>query len=172
MRSANGDGGAARTVVAGCVAGLSGAAAMAGTARLEQLITRRPSSFVPAHTLAHLLGLPGPDADRVARNLAMHFGTGAAAGVLRAVMAATNLRGPWSSAMHTNLRLSIDQILENATGVGAPPWTWPRDELVIDVVHKAVYAFVTGAIADHLIPAAAGSSARRRGLGARLSRYA
>jgi hypothetical protein len=33
--------------------------------------------------------------------------------------------------MHTNIRLTFDQTLENATGVGAPPWTWPRDELVI-----------------------------------------
>jgi hypothetical protein len=40
--------------------------------------------------------------------------------------------------MHTNLRLSFDQTLENATGVGAPPWTWPRDELLIDLSHKAL----------------------------------
>lgn len=39
---------------------------------------------------------------------------------------------------------------ENATGVGTPPWTWPRDELVIDVAHKVVYALATGAIADRL----------------------
>jgi len=154
---------AGQVVVAGGVAGLSGAAAMATTARLEQLVTRRPSSYVPAHTLAHLLGLSHPDADRVARNLAMHFGTGAMAGVLRAAMAASNLRGPWASAMHANLRLSIDQSLENATGVGAPPWTWPRDELVIDLLHKTIYAVVTGLIADRLVPAAAGSSVRRDG---------
>ena len=141
---------------------------MALTARLEQRFTHRPSSYVPAKTLAHALRLSEPDAESVARNLAMHYGTGAVAGVLRATMAAANLRGPWASGMHTHLRLSIDQLLENATGVGAPPWTWPRDELVIDVTHKAVFAFVTGAVADKLVPAAAGSSARRRGLGLRL----
>lgn len=43
-----------------------------------------------------------------------------------------------------------DQTLENVTGRGAPPWTWPRRELVVDVLHKAVYAFVTGAVADAL----------------------
>src|SRR4051812_34607252 len=150
----------ARVVVGGAGAGVSGAAAMALTARLEQLVTRRPSSYVPAHTLAHVLGLPHPDQDRIGRNLAMHYGTGALAGVLRGVMAAANLRGPWASTMHANLRLTIDQTLENATGVGAPPWTWPRDELVIDLVHKAVYAFATGALADRMIAPAAGSSAR------------
>jgi hypothetical protein len=53
---------AAKVVVAGSLAGVSGAAAMAVTARLEQLLSRRPSSYV-AHTLAHLFGLPNrPDA--------------------------------------------------------------------------------------------------------------
>jgi hypothetical protein len=83
-------------------------------------------------------------------------------------MAAANLRGPWASGMHTNLRLTIDQTLENATGVGAPPWTWPRDELVIDLLHKSVYSFTTGLLADRLIAPADGSSARRAALGARL----
>ena len=44
--------------------------------------------------------------------------------------------------MFMNARLLNDQSLENATGVGAPPWTWPKDEQVIDLLHKGVYAFV------------------------------
>jgi hypothetical protein len=43
-----------------------------------------------------------------------------------------------------NLRLLKDQCLENATCVGAPPWTKPVDEQVVDLSHKAVYAFATG----------------------------
>src|SRR3954451_4761346 len=151
----------ARTVLIGGGSGLAGAAAMALTARGEQLVTHRPSSYVPAHTLAHLLRLSAPDEERVARNLAMYFGTGAVGGLLRGAMAAANLRGPWASGMHTNLRLTIDQTLENATGVGAPPWTWPRDELVIDLAHKSVYSFTTGLLADRLIAPVEGSSARR-----------
>jgi hypothetical protein len=69
---------------------------------------------------------------------------------------------------HTNLRLSFDQPLENLTGAGAPPWTWPGDELAIDVSHKALYSLVTGAISDALIAPAQGSSARRRALDRRL----
>jgi hypothetical protein len=88
------------------------------------------------------------------------------------VMAAANLRGPFASLMHTNLRLSFDQTLENLTGAGAPPWTWPRDELVIDVSHKAVYSFVTAAICDARVPAAPGSSAGRRALGRRVGGFA
>jgi hypothetical protein len=145
----------------GALAGLAGAAVMTAVEKLEQRFTGRPDSFVPARTLAHVLGLRDPDRDDRVRNLAMHFGTGAVAGVLRAGMARANLRGPLASLMHSSLRLSVDQTLENATGVGAPPWTWPRDELVVDLLHKEVYAQVTGAVADALVPAAPGSSARR-----------
>jgi hypothetical protein len=152
----------------GAVSGLAGAAAMTATSKLEQLLTKRPNSYVPAHTLGRLLGLPAPDSDRPTRNMAMHYSSGAVGGALRGVMSTANLRGPFASLMHTNLRLSFDQTLENLTGAGAPPWTWPRDELVIDVTHKAVYSLVTGAVSDALIASAPESSARRRALGRHL----
>jgi hypothetical protein len=91
----------------------------------------------------------------------MHLGTGVSVGVLRAVMARANLRGPAASFLHTWVRLSVDQTLENGTGAGAPPPSWPRRELVIDVAHKASYAFATGALADLLVPPRPTSSKRR-----------
>jgi hypothetical protein len=51
--------------------------------------------------------------------------------------------------------------MENWTGVGAPPWTWPRDELVIDLAGKAVYAFATGVVADALAATAGLSPGQR-----------
>jgi hypothetical protein len=145
---------------------------MAVGSKAEQLVTGRPDSYVPAHTLGRLLAVRDPDDDRWTRNLAMHYASGAAGGALRGVMAAANLRGPFASLLHTNLRLSFDQTLENLTGAGAPPWTWPRDELVIDIVHKGLYSFVTGALSDALIAPAPGSSAQRPALGRRLKGYA
>jgi len=143
-----------KTIGQGILAGLAGVAAMTLAEKLEQLITRRPNSYVPAHTLERLLGLPHkPDRERWGLNHAMHWGQGIAAGVIRAFMASRGIRGPFSSFMFTGIRLSIDQTLENATGVGAPPWTWPRDEQIIDVLHKGVYAFTTGAIVDRLVEA-------------------
>jgi hypothetical protein len=164
--------GIGKAAAVGAACGVIGAAAMAAASKLEQLATGRPDSFVPARTLAHLLRLPDPDRDRWGRNMAMHYLAGATAGAVRGVMSASNLRGPFASLMHTNLRLSFDQTLENATGVGAPPWTWPRDELVIDVSHKALYSLVTGALSDALVSPAETSSARRRGLGARAKGFA
>jgi len=75
-------------------------------------------------------------------------------------MAQRGIRGPVGSFIFMNLRLINDQTLENATGVGAPPWTWPRDEQVIDLTHKAVYAFATGVVADYLIPEKASDEQR------------
>ncbi len=120
--------------------------------KIEQTVTGRPNSYVPAHTLERLLGLrERPDGERLWLNWTMHYGQGIVLGVLRAAMARRGLRGPAGSFMFMNARLLNDQTLENATGVGAPPWTWLKDEQVIDLLHKGVYAFVTGAVADRLL---------------------
>ncbi|MGK5682158.1 hypothetical protein [Actinoplanes sp. URMC 104] len=140
-----------RALWQGAVAGLAGAAVMTAGEKLEQRLTRRPDSYVPGLVLTRLVGLPeGRGRPPRWRNLTMHFGQAALVGVVRGVMAQAGLRGPVASGMFTVVRLTTDQILENATGVGAPPQTWPRDELVVDVLHKAVYGFATGAVADAL----------------------
>ena len=151
-----------RAAARGIAAGLVGVGAMTLTEKLEQALTGRPNSYVPARTLAHSLGLSRPDEDRWLRNMAMHWSNGVVLGAVRGVMSAANLRGVGASLLHAPLRLTWDQTLENLTGVGAPPWTWPRDELVIDVLHKTVFSLATGAVADALIEPLPGSSARRR----------
>jgi hypothetical protein len=140
-----------RAVWQGLVAGLVGAAVMAVAEKIEQRRTGRPDSHVPARVLARLTGLRERPEDRLRTlNVAMHYGQGALVGVLRSVMAHSGLRGPVASTMFTVVRLTNDQILENATGVGAPPQSWPRRELAIDVLHKCIYGFTTGAVADAL----------------------
>ena len=144
---------AGNALIGGLVAGLAGVAAMTVGEKLEQMVTGRPNSFVPAHTLERALGLPEkPDAQRQGLNWAMHWGQGILLGAARGLMAKQGVRGPVGSFLFLNLRLLNDQSLENATGVGTPPWTWPVDEQVIDLLHKAVYAYVTGAVADRLVP--------------------
>jgi hypothetical protein len=140
-----------RAIWQGIVAGLSGAVVMVVTEKAEQRLTGRPDSSVPGRVLARLTGRPErPREQSPGLNLTMHFGQGALVGIVRSVMAQSGLRGPWASVMFTVTRLTTDQILENATGVGAPPQTWPRRELAVDVLHKTVYGFATGAVADAL----------------------
>ncbi|MEU0009046.1 hypothetical protein ABZ079_33505 [Streptomyces sp. NPDC006314] len=140
-----------RALWQGLVAGTVGGVVMTLGEKIEQAVTGRPDSHVPARVLQRLAGLPErPGAQQPPVNWAMHYGQAALLGVLRSIMAQAGLRGPLASAKFTVVRLTNDQILENATGVGAPPSTWPRGEIVLDVLHKAVYAFTTGAVADAL----------------------
>ena len=150
-------------MVRGMMAGLVGTAAMTAAEKLEQVVTGRPNSYVPAHTLERLLRLPErPDEQRLGTNWAMHWGQGVLLGAVRGLMAERGLRGPVGSFLFMNLRLLNDQTFENATGVGAPPWTWPVDEQAIDLLHKGVYAFVTGAVADRLVDGPVGVPERRK----------
>jgi hypothetical protein len=133
----------------GALAGLGGVAVMTVGEKAEQALTGRPDSYVPARTMMTLMGRSPSDADRpTGWNWAMHFGTGAVVGALRGMWSATGIRGAQASAAHTVIRLATDQTLENATGAGAPPATWPTLERVVDYLHKSVYAFTTGAITD------------------------
>ncbi|MEJ7679476.1 MAG: hypothetical protein WKG06_16770 [Segetibacter sp.] len=139
-----------KAALQGLLAGTAGVAAMTLAEKLEQLITKRPNSYVPAHTLERLLGLPAKQ-DNDLTNWAMHWGQGILLGAVRGIMAKHGIRGPVGSFIFMNLRLLNDQVFENATGVGSLPWTWPKDEQTIDLIHKGIYAFVTGGIADSLI---------------------
>src|SRR3954452_7211989 len=133
----------------GVVAGLVGAAGMTTGEQIEQALTRRPDSYVPARTLLTLLGRRADDRDKpVVAHHAMHWATGATLGALGGVWAVVGIRGTQANVTHTVIRLAFAQPLENTTGAGAPPATWPRGERVVDFAHKAVYSFVTGLVAD------------------------
>ncbi|MGK5637532.1 hypothetical protein ACSNOK_04320 [Streptomyces sp. URMC 126] len=136
-----------RVVWEGLLAGAAGVAVMTLAEKAEQRCIGRPDSEVPGRVLLRLTGRDGTSA---AANRLMHYGQGVALGVLRSAMAHAGLRGPLSSAQFGVVRLTNDQLLENATGVGAPPATWPRRELAVDLLHKAVYALAAGAVADAL----------------------
>jgi hypothetical protein len=146
----------ANAALKGLAAGLAGVAAMTLAEKVEQRFTGRPNSYMPARVWERLFRLePKPDSERLARNWAMHWGQGILVGAVRGLMAERGVRGPIGSFLFMNVRLLNDQSLENGTGVGALPWTWPLDEQAIDLLHKAVYAFAAGAVADWLIPAPA-----------------
>jgi hypothetical protein len=136
----------------GALAGVVGVAVMTAAEKVEQALTRRPNSYVPARTLLTLLGRPpGDDEKPAVWNHLMHWGTGALLGALRGVWAVVGIPGPEAHMAHTVVRLATDQTLENTTGVGAPPSTWPHNERIIDIAHKAVYSLTTGLVAERMI---------------------
>lgn len=118
--------------------------------KAEQTVTNRPNSYVPGKTLAALVGLNFHRApDQI--NWAMHWGQGAVAAGIRGAMSYYGIVGPFGSFIFMGVRLLVDQTLENWTEVGALPWTWPVGEQIVDLVHKGVFAFVTGYVADRWI---------------------
>jgi hypothetical protein len=136
----------------GAMCGLAGVAVMTAGEKVEQFLTKRPNSYIPARTLLTLLGQRPDDAQKpLVWNHVMHWGTGALLGSVRGIWAVTGIRGPLANTKHTVVRLAFDQTLENATGAGAPPSTWPRKEQVVDVTHKALYSLATGLAADRWI---------------------
>jgi hypothetical protein len=119
--------------------------------KIEQAITHRPNSFIPAHTVERLLSLPTkPDKQRQWLSWVTHWGLGTLPAALRGIMAEAGMRGPLASSMFFVTRLTTDETMENAAGVGKPPWSWGPKLGAIDMLHKAVYAFATGAVADKL----------------------
>ncbi len=150
-----------RAAAKGAMAGLVGVAAMTAAEKIEQSVTKRPNSYVPGRTLIAILKRrPVESAQPPVMNHAMHWGTGIALGALRGIWSASGLRGPGASAVHSVVRLATDQTFENATGVGAPPPTWPAKEQIIDVAHKAIYSFTTGFVTDRFIQAETSSPGR------------
>lgn len=118
--------------------------------KLEQLITHRPNSYVPGHTTANLLGL-SRDRHPDLLNQVHHYGMGVLNGPFRAIMSFYGIIGPVASLMFLPIRILSDQIAENTAGTSTPPWTWPINEQVIDVLHKGVYALVVGYMTDKLV---------------------
>lgn len=64
-------------------------------------------------------------------------------------MSYVGMRGPFVDFIFTGIRLLTDQTLENWTGAGALPWTWPVNEQIIDIIHKGIFAFATGFVSHH-----------------------
>jgi hypothetical protein len=126
---------------------------MSGSNKLEQLFTGRPNSYVPARTIGNHLGV---SADFYKRNVDLlnnvhHYGMGMLAGPVRAIMSYYGVIGPVATFIHTGIRIMMDQSVELTAGTSALPWTWPINEQVIDVLHKGVYALVTGYMCDRLV---------------------
>jgi len=131
----------------GLIAGAVGTVAMTLSQTLEMSLSRRKGSQVPGKVGAHLL--PGRDpqstTDIATLNSPVHWAHGISMGALRGLLDTAGLRGPAASAVHFALVWGGDAALYRALGIADVPWRWAAEELGIDLLHKGVYAAVTGA---------------------------
>ncbi len=143
-------------VTRGMLAGAAGTIAMTVSELLEMSISGREASSVPGQVGAHLLPSMDPDSptDVQRLNSPVHWAHGITMGALRGVLDQAGLQGPTASAAHFALVWGGDAALYRALGVADVPWRWDADELTSDMLHKGIYAAVTGAVYDALAPAA------------------
>ena len=137
----------------GMIAGAVGTMAMTLSERLEMAISGREASQVPGKVAAHLLPGRHPEAasDVGQLNSPMHWAHGISMGAARGLLhVGGGLRGPAATGAHFALLWGGDAMLYRALGVAEAPWRWSGDELVADLLHKGVYAMVTGAVYDAL----------------------
>ncbi len=138
------------TLSRGMIAGAIGTIAMTLSERLEMTVSGREASQVPGQVGAHLLPGQDPDspADVTRLNAPVHWMHGISMGAVRGALDLTGLRGPEASVAHFLLLWGGDATLYHALGIAEMPWHWETDELASDVLHKGVYAAVTGAVYD------------------------
>ncbi len=134
----------------GMVAGVAGTIAMTVSERLEMSVSGREGSTVPGQVGAHLLPRQDPNSitDIERLNNPVHWAHGISMGALRGVLDQAGFRGLPASAAHFALLWGGDAALYRALGIADVPWRWDSDELATDLLHKAVYAAVTGAVYD------------------------
>ena len=136
----------------GMVAGAVGTVAMTLSERLEMAVSGREASNVPGKVGAHLLSGKDPDSSTdVARlNSPVHWAHGISMGALRGALDVAGTRGREASVVHFALLWGSDAALYRTLGIADAPWHWEADELAADLMHKGVYAAVTGAVYDTL----------------------
>jgi hypothetical protein len=140
------------TLTRGMIAGLAGTIAMTVSERLEMAVSGRQPSTVPGQVAAHILPGQDPELPTTVERLngPMHWAHGITMGALRGALDLAGTRGPRASVAHFALLWGGDAALYRALGVADVPWRWDTDELVTDMLHKGVYAAVTGAVYDAL----------------------
>lgn len=133
----------------GLVAGLAGTMVLNVGYEVEQRLIDRPDATVPARTWQRLLGFgPKHDADGAASNRLFQWGVGAVAGAARGAMAQQGVRGPAAYLLHAVSCAVLDRSLEGAAGSAQPPGSWPLEKQLLDVVHKGIFALVSGKLVD------------------------
>lgn len=136
----------------GMAAGAVGTVAMTVSQRLEMAVSGRRGSLVPGTVGAHVVPGrdPGSPADVARLNTAVHWAHGITMGALRGALGLAGLHGPSASTAHFALLWGGDAALYRALGVADVPWRWSAGELSVDMVHKGLYAAVTGVVYDAL----------------------
>jgi hypothetical protein len=72
-------------------------------------------------------------------------------GPLCATISYYGIIGPVASYLFGAIRIMADQDIENTASASTPPWTWPINEQVVDMLHKSIFAFLVCYFSDKYV---------------------
>lgn len=125
-------------------AGAAGTVAMTVSSTLAAKLRRRGSSSAPADAAGRVLGVqPRDDPGEARFSSVVHYGYGTSWGAVRGVLSAAGLPGPSAAVAHFVAVWGSAQVTLSALDIAPPPWESPNEEIAIDMLHHAVYAFAT-----------------------------
>lgn len=135
----------AAAVGRGLFAGAAGTAAMTVSSTVEAKIRDRGSSSAPADAAGKVLGVqPRDEAGEARFSNIVHWSYGTSWGAVRGLLHAGGVDGLAATALHFGAVWGGAQVMLPALDVAPPPWESPREEVLIDAFHHAVYALATG----------------------------
>ena len=135
----------------GGLAGAAGAVAMSAATNAEMRLRGREPSYAPAKALGRVLGLRvRTDREKKLLGAAGHSATAISLGVARGLLARAGLGPRRGTAALFGLAMAPELAVVPALGATDPPWRWSREEMVISLVHHAVFAAATSAAYETL----------------------
>ena len=135
----------------GLIAGLAGTVAITLSQMIEMKIRDRKASTVPADAASKALDIKPEEGKKEQFSQRVHWVYGTLWGVVRGFFGAAGLRGAPATAMHGVAVLGTAMIIEPALKVSPPVTEWSKEDIIMDVVHHAVYAIAVGLVYDAII---------------------
>lgn len=136
----------------GLLAGGIGTAAMTASSMLEMRLRDRPASVTPAKAAEEVLDIePETKAAEGRLSDAVHWGYGIGWGAARGALDVIGIRGPVASAIHLAAVWGSGMVMLPTLRLTPPVTEWAPEDIAVDGLHHAVYAFTTGVAYDALI---------------------
>jgi hypothetical protein len=163
----------AGTIGKGLIAGLAGTVAITISQMIEMQITKREMSDAPVKVGGDVLGVEPKGKAEVEKEKAssssgeapekvkekmkaneekfsqmIHFGYGTGWGVMRSALDLMDVHGTPATLAHFASIWSTALVMLPAKDAAKPVTEWPPKQIVIDVIHHAVYAVAAGVVYD------------------------
>jgi hypothetical protein len=132
----------------GIIAGLAGTVAITLSQMLEMKIRNRKASTVPADAASKALDIEPKEGKKDQFSQRVHWVYGTSWGIARGLFGAAGLRGWQATALHGAAVLGTAMVIEPALKVAPPINEWSKEDIIMDVVHHAVYAIAAGLVYD------------------------